>query len=342
MNKFQDFKSESPDLSVAQNEGEKLQLIVPENQSKIRLDKFLSQKFDKTTRSRLQKLISEAHITINGNPTKASHLILPHEKIEIYFPKPQQTEILAENIPLNIVYEDDYLLVVNKPAGMVVHPASGNKAGTLVNALLHHCKQLSGIGGVKRPGVVHRLDKDTSGLLVVAKEDYTHHQLSSQFSNRTTEREYYAIVWGNFRNTSGRIESKIARNTHDRTQMTVSEARGKKAITNYEVIKQYPLTSLLSVKLETGRTHQIRVHFSYRGHPVLGDQTYGGKQKQIISLNQKSKNLAMEILWLMPRQALHAKVLGFLHPVSKKYLRFDSELPLDMKNLVNYLEKIEL
>lgn len=322
-----------------ENGEQKFQFIVPESQSKIRLDKFLTEKLKRISRSRLQVLIAEAYITVNGNPTKASHLILPHEKIEVVIPKSRESEILPEDIPLKIVYEDRHLLVVNKDAGMVTHPAFGNLTGTLVNALMYHCQGLSSVGDVKRPGIVHRLDKDTSGLLVVAKDDYTHQRLSSQFSKRTIERQYQAVVWGHFHQLSGSIESHLARSIKDRTKI-VTATRGKKAVTNYQVIKQYPLVSLVSLRLETGRTHQIRVHLSFKGHPVLGDKTYGGIRKQINSLNQKDKLLALKLLQIMPRQALHAKTLGFLHPIKNEFLRFDSELPSDMQNLVNYLQEL--
>lgn len=326
-------------MTVENNES-KFQFIVPADQSKIRLDKYLSQRLERVSRTKLQKLIDEEKVTVDGKPIKASHLVLPDEFIEVTLPKPKPIDISPENIPLNIIYEDENLIVVNKEVGMVVHPAFGNMRRTLVNALLYHGNKLSVIGGSRRPGIVHRLDKDTSGLLVVAKDDYTHQQLAAQFSNRTIEREYHAVVWGHFQHTSGRIESPIARSIRDRRKM-VLHPRGKVAITNYRVIEQYPLSSLLSLRLETGRTHQIRVHLSSKGHPVLGDKTYSSQPRLLNSLNQKKQKLAMELFQLMPRQALHAKTLGFLHPITNEFLRFDSELPQDMKNLLSYLATCE-
>jgi len=316
------------------------QFVVPQHQAKIRLDKYLCEIFTTISRSYLQKLIEESFITVNGKSAKASHLILPSEKIEVTFPKPKISEIQPENIPLTIVYEDENLLVINKSAGMVVHPAYGNMTGTMVNALLYHCRTLSGIGGVKRPGIVHRLDKDTSGLLVVAKDDYTHQQLSLQFSNRTIEREYFAIVWGAFSEPSGRIESLLTRSTRDRTKIVSTKNRGKHAVTHFQVLDYYNPVSLIFLKLETGRTHQIRVHLSSMGHPVVGDATYGGRNKQIIPLNQQQKKTALEILRLMPRQALHAKMLGFSHPVTNKFLAFNSDLPSDIQELIRYLKQL--
>jgi len=324
-------------VSKVESEGTKLELTVPENQSRIRLDKFLSLRVEKLSRSRIQKLIETKKITINGQPTRASRLVNPRELIEIVIPKPQPTDIVPEKIPLNIIFEDEHLLVVDKPAGMVVHPAYGNMGGTLVNALLYHCYNLSGVGGVKRPGIVHRLDKDTSGLLLVAKEDFTHQHLSSQFAKRTTEREYNAIIWGHLLPIQGRIESQIARSHKDRTKM-VSTSKGKTAITNYRVIKHYPVVSLISLKLETGRTHQIRVHLNSIGHSVFGDKIYGGRQKKISSLNLKDRQLVLDLLPLIQRQALHAKTLGFVHPITNEFLRFESDLPDDMQNIIKLLD----
>ncbi|MDZ7260538.1 MAG: RluA family pseudouridine synthase [candidate division KSB1 bacterium] len=315
----------------------KLEIIVPLNKAKERLDKFLAHEVEGLSRSRLQKLIEEEKITVNGKPTKAHHPVHPNERIEIIIPTPVRLELLPEDIPLDIVYEDENLIVVNKEAGMVVHPAFGNYEGTLVNALLFHCKHLSGIGGVQRQGIVHRLDKGTSGLIVVAKDDLTHQDLATQFASRQIEREYWAVVWGHFKKTTGRIETQLARSLKDRTRMTV-HSRGKPAVTNYQVLQQYPLLSLVKLNLETGRTHQIRVHLSYIGHPVFGDETYGGRNRRLGGLNTRERQLATKLLTLMPRQALHAKTLGFWHPVKKEFLRFDSELPPDMKTLLEELK----
>lgn len=316
------------------------QFVVHQNQSKIRLDKFLSQKLEKISRSQLQKLIDDEQIKVNGQPTKSSHIVLPQEIVDVYIPKPPKSELQQENIPLDIIYEDDYLIVVNKAAGMVVHPAYGNLSGTLVNALLFHCRNLGQVGESHRPGIVHRLDKDTSGLLVVAKDNYVHQKLAEQFKTRSIEREYRALVWGRFHQDEGQIVTNIARSHRDRTRMVVADT-GKYAITNYKVLKQYPLVSLVAVKLETGRTHQIRVHFSVKGHPVVGDPTYGGRNKQLNSFNQMEQKCAIHILTLISRQALHAKKIGFLHPITNQYLRFETDLPEDMTNLIKYAEELE-
>ena len=314
------------------------EIFISNNQHRERLDQFLFNKLEKISRSKLQKLIKDGEITISENVVKPSHQVTGGERIVIHLPHPEPTELLPENIPLKIIFEDESLIVINKKAGMVVHPAYGNLTGTLANALVYHSKNLSTLSGEYRPGIVHRLDKDTSGLLVVAKNDFIHSQLSQQFSEHTAKREYRAIVWGHFNEKSGRIESYLKRNEKDRTRFIISED-GKFAVTNYEVIDEYRLVSLLKIRLETGRTHQIRVHLSSKGHPILGDRTYGGRHKQTIQLNQQDQQLALQLLELMPRQALHAKTLGFIHPETQQELIFDSELPEDMGRVIQFLEE---
>lgn len=316
------------------------EILVTPGKQKQRLDIFLTHTLGSLSRSRIQKVISEGKVTVNGVAAKASHLVAPNEKIVICVPKPQRHDILPEDIPLNILFEDEHLLVLDKPAGMVVHPAFGNYTGTMVNALIHHCGDLSSIGGRQRPGIVHRLDKDTSGLMVVAKNDYAHQHLSKQFSAKETEREYWALAWGKFKKKRDRISTLIARSHKDRTRMTV-QARGKEAATNYEVLEEFGIMSLLSLKLETGRTHQIRVHLTFIGHPVFGDLTYGGRNRQLGALSSRDRQFAAELLEIMPRQALHAKTLGFLHPAEKEYMRFESDLPADMKQLLERLRKVK-
>ncbi|MCH7677977.1 RluA family pseudouridine synthase [candidate division KSB1 bacterium] len=310
------------------------EVVVPSHQGKQRLDKFLAQQIASVSRARLQKLIQEELVRVNGQPAKASHLVLPGEKVEVCVPKPTPVDILPENIPLNIVYEDVHLLVLNKAAGMVVHPAFGNYSGTLVNALLYYCGDLSSVGGRKRPGIVHRLDKDTSGLMVVAKNDAAHQSLSNQFKQRETEREYQAICWGRFKKRKGKIETFIARSPKDRKRMTV-QLSGRLAITNYDVLETHWVHSLVKLNLETGRTHQIRVHLSYLGHPVFGDAEYGGRNRQLGNLANDERQFAGELLLRMDRQSLHAKVIGFTHPAKNEFMRFDSELPEDMKLLLD-------
>ena len=322
------------------NEKNIREFIVPENQQKERLDHFLTQRLERITRSGLQKLIKNGKITIDDKAVKPGQKVKPGERIVITFPPPRSYNLIPEDIPLNIIYEDESIIVLNKQAGIVMHPAYANLSGTLVNALLYYSENLSTLSGDYRPGLVHRLDKDTSGLIVVAKNDFVHANLASQFFNRTVQREYRALVWGHFRQKAGRIETLINRSNRDRTRMIISKT-GKLAITNYEVLREFPQTSLLKVRLETGRTHQIRVHLAAKGHPVLGDQTYGGRNKQIIKLNQKDQQLGMELLRRMPRQALHARTLGFIHPETEQELSFESELPADMKEVINFLEQLQ-
>lgn len=315
-----------------------VEITIPKNLPKARLDQFLSKRLVRLSRSKIQNLIKEGLIRVNDEIVKPSHQIVPDERILITLPPPKSYDLLPEAIPLEIIYEDAGLIVLNKKAGMVMHPAYANLTGTLVNALLHHSKNLSTLSGQYRPGLVHRLDKDTSGLLVIAKNDFVHSQLASQFFNRTIKREYRALVWGHFRDKTGRIESLISRSPKDRTRMIISR-QGKPAITNYKVLKEYPLVSFLRLKIETGRTHQIRVHLSSKDHPVLGDQTYNGHHKQIIKLNQKDRVLGLQLLKMMPRQALHARTLGFVHPETGQEMIFNSELPEDMQQVIDFLEK---
>ncbi len=315
-----------------------LSLVVPENQSRERLDKFLTQRIASVSRARVQKVIEQGKVLVDGKPAKASHVVAPHQRIEVCIPKPVEIDIEPEDIPLDIVYEDEHLLVLNKPAGMVVHPAVGNYTGTLVNALLHHCGGLSSISGEKRPGIVHRLDKDTSGLMVVAKNDEAHRHLSAQFKAKSTEREYWAVAWWRFKEKRGTIQGNIGRDPKSRKKMAVVQD-GKEATTHYEVIESFDFLSLLRLTLETGRTHQIRVHLSHSGHPVFGDATYGGRNRQLGSLTARQRTLAAELLEHLPRQALHAKTLGFEHPATHTFLRFDSDLPDDLNQLLERLRR---
>lgn len=317
-----------------------LEINTGEKPKKERIDIYLASRLPDFSRSQIQRLIKEKNITIDGRFIKPNFLIHSHQQIKITVPPPTTSDILPESIPLDIMYEDDYLLVINKPAGMVVHPAAGNFSGTLVNALLHHCKNLSGIGGVQRPGIIHRLDKNTSGLILVAKDDLSHRGLSAQFSERTIEREYRAIVWGHPDPPAGKIQTYLRRSPKDRLRMQVtSEKNGKYAVTNYEVLESYDLFSFLKLKLETGRTHQIRVHLNFLGHPVFGDPTYGGRKKRIIELNHHERQLALFWLKRLPYQALHALTIGFEHPVTQEYLRFESKLPSIMSFLIQQMRQ---
>ncbi len=294
-----------------------LRLRVTETDKGKRLDKFLTEKLTgKYSRSFLQKLISEKNILVNGKAVKSHHKMTVDELIEITIPEARPSSLKSENIPLNIVYEDEHILVVNKPKDMVVHPAPGNYTGTLVNALLGHCVNLSGIGGVLKPGIVHRIDKGTSGLLIVAKTDEAHRDLAMQFKNKTIQRIYIALVKGIVDLDNGVIELPIARSTRDRKKMAVRFEGSKSAKTFYKVLKRFANFTLLELKLATGRTHQIRVHLSYIGHPLLGDDKYGTKG-------------------ILDRPALHAKTIGFVHPATGNYMEFTSELPEDMKKLIS-------
>jgi len=315
-----------------------VELIVPPGKEKQRLDVFLTNQLPGITRARIKTLIDSGKVTVNGQVTKAGYSIRPDERIIVLFPAYEPTQVEPEDIPLDILYEDEHLLVVNKPAGMVVHPAFANLRGTLVNALLAHCRKLSSVGGEKRPGLVHRLDKDTSGLLVVAKNDASHLALSKQLSERKMEREYRAIVWGHVQKKSGRIEGALLRNPKDRLRMMI-HPDGKPAVTHYQVLNEYPLTSHLRLNLETGRTHQIRVHMASIGHPVFSDAVYGGRAKQLAGLNQHNTQLGL--LWLkqFPRQMLHARTLAFVHPATRELVRFTAPLPEDMQAFLRVLEK---
>jgi 23S rRNA pseudouridine1911/1915/1917 synthase len=322
---------------MEKNSQRKLELEVPQQVSGTRLDLFLANQNIDLSRSRIQKLISEQNIVVDGRPTKPSYKIKGKEKITIKVPPLERLSLEPENIPLDILYEDSDLLVVNKKVGMVVHPALGNYSHTLVNALLFHCNDLSGINGVLRPGIVHRLDKNTSGLLVVAKNDFAHLGLAEQIKNRTLLREYAAIIWGHMPSDKGIIQAPIGRSTKDRKRMAVSRLKGRESLTEYQVLERFGLCDLLSIRLKTGRTHQIRVHLSYLNHPVLGDPEYGGRQKWIKGIHDKHRLFAQKLLTLIDRQALHAKKLGFIHPRTKKHLKFDSVLPKDIQSVLDLL-----
>jgi 23S rRNA pseudouridine1911/1915/1917 synthase len=276
-----------------------------------RLDKFLSSVEDlELTRSAIQNLIEKGEVSVNGKVASKNYKLRLNDSVVLNIPEPEILNVVAEDIPLNIVYEDEHLLVVNKPKGMVVHPAPSNYSGTLVNALMYHCKDsLSGINGVIRPGIVHRIDKNTSGLLIVAKTDIAHLGLAEQIKEHSFTREYEAIVLGRFKELTGTVNAPIGRHPVDRKKMCVTEKNSKQAITHYEVINQFDKHTHIKCILETGRTHQIRVHMAYIGHSVLGDDVYGKPYKNLEG------------------QCLHAKKIGFVHPITKEYLEFDSQLP---------------
>jgi 23S rRNA pseudouridine1911/1915/1917 synthase len=302
-----------------------------------RLDVFLRKKFPAASRGAMQRLIEQGHIRVNGKIVKPTHTPRAGEEIEVHWPEARPAKAQPEDIPLDILFEDKSLLVVNKPAGLVVHPAAGHEEHTLVNALLHHCQgSLSGIGGVARPGIVHRLDKETSGCLVVAKNDETHLALSEQFSSRVVKKIYHAIVCGEVPRESGEIHAAIARHPTHRKRMAVQDGGdGRAAHTSYEVLERLNAATYVAVQIHTGRTHQIRVHFQLLGHPVAGDETYGAKQ------NKKLKELAN---YAAPRVLLHAKELTFIHPRTQKPVHFTAPLPKDFKLALKLLrtKKIRL
>ncbi len=317
---------------------EHFNIKVDKGQALLRIDKFLCLRLEHISRNRVQNAAISNCILVNNKPVKSNYLVKPNDVISIVLPyPPNEKEILAENIPLNIAYEDDDLILINKPAGMVVHPAKGNYTGTLVNALLWHFKELPVINkNTLRPGLVHRIDKDTSGLLVVAKTELAHSSLAKQFFDKTTERSYIALVWGIFKDKTGTITGNIGRSPRDRKKMTIFEDDniGKHAVTHYKVLEEYKYTSLVECKLETGRTHQIRAHFEHIKHPLFSDIVYGG-DKIVRGVNfSKYSQFVENCFKICPRQALHAKSLGFFHPSTKKWFFFDSNLPDDMKNLI--------
>ena len=319
------------------NATRRIKISAPQKASGKRIDIFLSQKDLGLSRAFIQKLISDHNILVDGNSIKPSYKIKGGEKIKIEVPPPEKPSLEPEDIPLDIVYEDFDLLVVNKKPGMVIHPAAGNYSHTLVNALLFHCKDLSGINGVLRPGIVHRLDKNTSGLLVIAKNDLAHLSLAGQIKNRTLLREYLAITWGHMPSQEGIIEAPIGRAAKDRKKMAVTRLKGRESLTQYRILERFDLCDLLSIRLKTGRTHQIRVHLSYLNHPVLGDPEYGGRGKRIKGIYDRERPFAQKLLSTIDRQALHAKKLGFVHPRTKEYQKFDSKLPEDIEAVLSLL-----
>lgn len=313
-------------------------MITP-GQKKERIDLYIANVVENATRSRIQKLIKAELVTVNGNVVKANYIINPNDHIQLKIPvtpRPENAE--PEDIPLDIIYEDDYLIILNKPAGIVVHPSLGNYTGTLVNALLNHTKKLSEFNEPGRPGIVHRIDKDTSGLLLIAKDEVTHAKLAKQFANHSIEREYWAVCWGIFKDKKGEVIGNIARSKKDRKIFAVSEDEGKHAHTFFEVIEEYEFASLIKLKLKTGRTHQIRVHMNHIKHPIFGDPTYNGRRINYGSDLPKMKSRIDNLLKIIDRQALHAKTLGFIHPVSNEKVFFNSELPDDISALIENLK----
>jgi 23S rRNA pseudouridine1911/1915/1917 synthase len=312
--------------------------VAEKGQQPLRIDKYLMNFIENATRTKIQAAAKEGSIYVNGEPVKSNYKVKPFDEIKVLFAHPPHEYLLVpEDIPINVVYEDDDVLVVNKPAGMVVHPGHGNYSGTLINALTFHFDNLPN-NSSERPGLVHRIDKDTSGLLVVAKTEEAMAHLSNQFAEKTSEREYVALVWGNVEEDEGTIEGNIGRHPKNRLQNTVffdDEAdRGKPAVTHYKVLERFGYVTLVSCKLETGRTHQIRVHMKHIGHTLFNDERYGGELILKGTTFTKYKQFVENCFKVLPRQALHAKTLGFVHPKTGEFMRFTSEIPEDMQQCI--------
>ena len=291
-----------------------------------RIDKFLSCRLEEVSRSYIQKLIKEGHVSVNGKPVKANYKLGAGDEISVEIPEAKEPDILPEDIPLDILYEHQDILVVNKPKGMVVHPAAGHYSGTLVNALMYHCKDsLSGINGVMRPGIVHRIDMDTTGSLLVCKNDEAHRILAEQLKEHTIRREYHAIVYGNIKEDTGTVDAPIGRHPTDRKKMSINHKNGKQAVTHYEVLERFGNFTYIRCRLETGRTHQIRVHMASLHHPLLGDEVYGPSSRPPFPG--------------LKGQVLHAKILGIYHPATGEYMEFDAPLPQYFVDLLQKLRR---
>ncbi|MCB9034432.1 MAG: RluA family pseudouridine synthase [Chitinophagales bacterium] len=333
---------EDKDIDTIHDEDELIEhfrFIVDKGQSPLRIDKFLTEKIPNVSRNKIQQAATAENILVNDKVVKSNYKIKGNDIIRVVMPEPKwDYTVQPENIPLDIIYEDDDIMVINKPAGMVCHPGHGNYTGTLVNALLWHCKDLPNVNGDIRPGLVHRIDRYTSGLMVIGKTELALNHLAKQFFDRTIDRKYIALAWGDVDEDKGRIEGNIARNPNNRKifYVDVDGLEGKPAATNYEVIKRYSFVTLVECKLETGRTHQIRVHLKYIGHTIFGDVIYGGDQIRKGTVYTKYKQFIDNCLQLMPHQALHAKSLGFIHPTNKQKMYFEQALP---ENFTQLLEK---
>ncbi|MBQ8864504.1 MAG: RluA family pseudouridine synthase [Rikenellaceae bacterium] len=340
--RFDDLELDNEGAEVEEGGSDELfehfSVVVDKGQAMLRLDKYLVDRMEHCSRSRIQTAADNGNILVNGSPVKSSYKVKPLDRISLVMPYPRrEVEIIPENIPLNIPYEDDDLIIVNKEAGMVVHPGHGNYSGTLVNALTYHLRELPMFQeGDMRAGLVHRIDKNTSGLLVVAKNERAHTRLAKQFFDHTISRRYVALVWGNFTEDEGTITGNIARSRYDRLKMAVypDGEEGKHAVTHYKVLRRYGYVTLVECRLETGRTHQIRVHMEYIGHPLFNDERYGGDRILKGTTFNKYKQFIENCFTIMPRHALHARSLGFEHPTTGKEIYFESELPQDFVDVL--------
>lgn len=320
---------------------EHFRFVIDKGQEPIRIDKYITEKLSFASRNKVQQAIDSGNVLVNDKKTKSNYKLRGNDVIQIVLPTPSYDyTVQAENIPLDIIYEDEELMVINKPIGMVVHPGHGNYTGTLVHALLWHCKTIANKDDETRPGLVHRIDKNTTGLMVIGKTEHAINHLSKQFFDRTIERNYIALVWGDIDEEKGRIETYIGRNPKNRKlyKCVKDESEGKYAATNYEVIRRFGYVTLIKCKLETGRTHQIRVHLKHIGHTLFGDDVYGGHQILAGTVYTKYKQFIQNCLELMPNQALHAQSIGFIHPTTLKKLYFEQELP---DNFLQLLAKWE-
>ena len=323
-------------IAIDENLHEHFNFKADKGQYPLRVDKFLMNRIENSTRSKIQQAAKSGSIFVNGSIVKSNYKVKGGDNIQVLFTHPPHENLLIpENIPIDIEYEDDFFIIINKPPGMVVHPGHGNYSGTMINALLYKFEKLP-VNNNHRPGLVHRIDKDTSGLLVIAKSESSMTFLAKQFYDKSTTREYFALVWGNVEKDTGKIEGNIGRNPKNRLQMKVfpENDNGKIAITHYKVLKRYGYVTLVSCRLETGRTHQIRVHMKYIGHTIFNDERYGGNQILKGTNFTKYKQFVDNCFKIIPRQALHAKTLGFIHPKSNDYVSFDSELPEDFKSVI--------
>jgi 23S rRNA pseudouridine1911/1915/1917 synthase len=311
------------------------QYIVGAEEQDLRLDVFLSRRDPSLSRAQVQRLIEQGAVQTGNRSAKASHKVRDGEEIRCKRPPAREYDVTPQDIPLSILFEDESILVVDKPAGMVVHPAPGHQEGTLVNAILYHCRDLSGIGGVLRPGIVHRLDKDTSGLLVVAKSDQAHHSLTEQFRQRLVKKTYHALIYGDIKEDQGTIDFPVGRHPEDRKKMSTRSHRGRDAATRWQVHERYGAATLLHVEIKTGRTHQIRVHLHALGYPVVGDSVYGSARLA----NAIGDPARRSVLKRMKRQALHAARLSFIHPVTGEWLTFTAPLAADMAELCRFLKQ---
>lgn len=340
---------EGGDLLDAQEEGsgelyEHLKIVVDKGQESVRIDKFMTDKLQHSSRNRIQKAADAGFVHVNGQPVKSNYKVRPDDIITLMLDRPKHDNTIeAEDIPLDIVYEDDYLMVINKPAGLVVHPGAGNFHGTLINAVAWHLRNLPSFDpNDPEVGLVHRIDKDTSGLLVVAKTPEAKRNLGLQFFNKSTQRQYNALVWGNFAEDEGRIEGNIARDPKDRLRMCVfppDSEIGKHAVTHYKVLERFGYVSFVECVLETGRTHQIRAHMKHIGHPMFGDERYGGTEILRGERTASYKAYIQNCFKLCPRQALHARTLGFVHPHTGEEMNFTTPIPQDMEQLLEKWRK---